>query len=205
MLPRISLVDCAQQLISNVACPGDTVIDATMGNGHDTLFLSKLVGPNGKVYSFDIQTSAIEKTRTLLKNNNLNNTRLINCCHSQLDSAFETLSDNPAMQVSGIMFNLGYLPGSDKTILTQADTTLLALNAVLPLMANKACITIVAYRGHSGGEAESNAIAEYCTSLDERLYCSRQKTISRTNNTPPILYTIANYDALFDESFDPVN
>ena len=205
MPPKISLVACAQQLVSNVVSTGDTVVDATMGKGHDTLFLSNMVGPNGNVYSFDIQTSAINKTRTLLKNNNINNTRLINCCHSRLASALKTSNDNPAKQISAAMFNLGYLPGGDKSIVTHPDTTLTALNAILPLMANKACITIVAYRGHSGGEAESDAIAEYCASLDKPLYYCHQKTIPQTNNIPPILYTITNFDASFDKSFDPIN
>ena len=38
---------------------GDTVVDATMGNGHDTLFLAEQVGPEGHVCAFDIQAGSV--------------------------------------------------------------------------------------------------------------------------------------------------
>jgi len=45
----------AQQLLKATVEEGDTVVDATAGNGHDTLFLAQLVGDSGQVYAFDVQ------------------------------------------------------------------------------------------------------------------------------------------------------
>ena len=49
---------------------GEVAVDFTMGNGGDTLFLSKTVGESGKVYAFDIQEEALASTEAYLKSNN---------------------------------------------------------------------------------------------------------------------------------------
>ena len=56
--------DLAHTILREAIRPGDTVIDATAGNGHDTVFLAEIVGSNGRVLAFDIQASAIEAART---------------------------------------------------------------------------------------------------------------------------------------------
>ena len=57
-------------LISHIIKEGSRVVDATAGNGHDTFFLSNLVGETGKVFSYDIQEVAINNTKLLNKNTN---------------------------------------------------------------------------------------------------------------------------------------
>ena len=64
-MQRISLVNVAHNLIKDVLHPGDIAIDATVGNGHDTLFLVEQVSPSGKVFGFDIQQAAIDSTRAI--------------------------------------------------------------------------------------------------------------------------------------------
>ncbi|MCI0666795.1 MAG: methyltransferase domain-containing protein, partial [Methylococcaceae bacterium] len=80
------LVERAQQIIAAVLRPGDIAIDATLGNGLDTLFLARGVGPEGIVYGFDIQPEAIEITRNNLRGAGLENrTRLVLGSHADLD------------------------------------------------------------------------------------------------------------------------
>ena len=51
--------------------PGETVVDATAGNGHDTIFLSRLVGPSGRVIAFDIDPQARIETEARHRANDL--------------------------------------------------------------------------------------------------------------------------------------
>ncbi|VAW75913.1 SAM-dependent methyltransferase, MraW methylase family [hydrothermal vent metagenome] len=209
----ISLVRQAQQLISMAITEGDSVIDATVGNGKDTLFLTSAVGPQGTVYGFDIQAAAIEKTRELLNKHDRLNSKLTLQCHSKIA---QTLAlENITPSISAAMFNLGYLPGSDKKVVTQSNTTLTALDSILPLLAKTACITILAYRGHPGGETEADAIKLYCNTLNNDLYHSKiylgnhattdcypgknpphnnnlsnSQATNTIDNIPPILYVI---------------
>ena len=143
---------------------GDRVIDATVGNGHDTVFLARLVGENGFVWGFDIQEKAIENTSKKLHNNNLSNrVKLIQSGHEQLAS----FVDKP---VKGVLFNLGYLPGSDKKIITTPSCTLAALEAGLKLLAKEGLIVLVIYSGHRGGEKEKSVLLKYCSHLSEEKY-----------------------------------
>lgn len=56
----------SHEIIKQALVSGDTVIDATVGNGNDTVVLAKAVGSMGKVYGFDIQEEAIDKTKEKL-------------------------------------------------------------------------------------------------------------------------------------------
>mmetsp|Transcript_17095 Transcript_17095/g.47702 ORF Transcript_17095/g.47702 Transcript_17095/m.47702 type:complete len:356 (+) Transcript_17095:145-1212(+) len=105
--------------------PGDTVVDATIGNGHDTAFLAQCVGPTGVVYGFDIQEPAIASTTRRLESTMAAEERprmhLVHGCHSQM------LSHVPAGSAKLVCFNLGWLPTADRAITTMRDTTLAAL------------------------------------------------------------------------------
>jgi SAM-dependent methyltransferase len=146
---------------------GDCVIDATCGNGYDCLFLARQVAPLGLVYGFDIQQSAIIATQQRIEQAGLDaNTQLIHAGH-------QTMRDHIAIKDKGhikaVMFNLGYLPGSDKKIITRSETTLIALNSAISLLAPVAIITILAYPGHEGGEQETTQIKNWCQQLDSTL------------------------------------
>ncbi|PNY02291.1 rRNA methylase-like protein, partial [Trifolium pratense] len=124
----------------HVVQKGDTVIDATCGNGFDTLALLNLVADddshNGYVYALDIQKDALDKTSLLLEESLNSNEvrRTIKECSFRL-----------------IAFNLGYLPGGDKEIITRSETTLLALEAAKRILILGGLIGTVVYIGHPGG------------------------------------------------------
>ncbi|PKM83992.1 MAG: SAM-dependent methyltransferase, partial [Firmicutes bacterium HGW-Firmicutes-13] len=104
-------------LIGRAVKDGDLAVDATAGNGYDTVFLAKLVGEKGKVFSFDIQDQAIAKTKeNLLKNELLDRVQLIQDGHENMTSYVND-------RISAVMFNLGYLPGSDHQVVTKPQTT----------------------------------------------------------------------------------
>jgi 16S rRNA C1402 N4-methylase RsmH len=166
---------------------GDHAIDATVGNGHDTLFLSEQVGMAGKVFGFDIQQQAIDATLSKLESNHsFNNTQLFQISHSKMKHYIPTQYHR---KIKVIMFNLGYLPGSDKTVITSADSTLLALNQSVSLLAPSGIIAIIAYPGHQGGDEETRQIKEWCHRLSTEQYTD-QTFYSSDKKTAPILFII---------------
>ena len=109
--------------------PGDFCMDATMGNGHDTLFLSQLTGPTGKVLAFDIQQTALDSTKKRLEDASApDNVTLILDSHSNL---FNYAKPN---MVSCIVFNFGYLPSGDHNISTTKETSIPAITQGLELL-----------------------------------------------------------------------
>jgi 16S rRNA C1402 N4-methylase RsmH len=119
-MQRVSLVSVAHSLIKAKLRPGDIAIDATVGNGHDTLFLVDQVSPSGKVYGFDIQQAAIDSTWAKVESccnapQRPECLTLIQANHADMD---EIIPAQYHGKISAIMFNLGYLPGSDKSIIT---------------------------------------------------------------------------------------
>jgi len=156
---RLRTLPIVHDWVSRVVKPGDTVIDATVGNGHDTLFLADLVGPAGRVYGFDIQQEAVTRTAAALAQAGLEGAASLHaCCHS-------TLQEYVSGEVSACMFNLGYLPSGDKSIITQAQSTISALEQALQLLAASGLITIMCYPGHDGGQSECLAVEAWAQSL----------------------------------------
>lgn len=80
-----SITEVAKSFL-NEEIPKDGIIcDFTMGGGHDTLYLSDLV-PEGKVYAFDIQPLALERTRKRLEEaGGRTNVQLILDSHENFD------------------------------------------------------------------------------------------------------------------------
>jgi tRNA A58 N-methylase Trm61 len=68
MAACLSLLELAHASVQRAVKPGSVAVDATAGNGNDTLFLAGLVGTSGLVLAFDIQPEALEKTRAVLEN-----------------------------------------------------------------------------------------------------------------------------------------
>lgn len=166
----------AHNFIESVVEDGDFVVDATLGNGNDTIFLSGLT-PNGKVYAFDIQEDAIFKFNKMLQDEKINNVDVINDGHENIDKYV----DSP---IKAIMFNLGYLPGADKTITTKKDTTLTAINKSLELLMPGGLMTIAAYIGHEEGTKEAEAVLDLIKSLDPKKYSVMQISFLNRNNAP---------------------
>jgi len=162
-MPRLTQV--AHQRIQAVVQTGDLVIDTTAGNGHDTLLLAELVGERGKVLALDRQASALEETRKRLQQANLlDRAMLIEGDHADLLSIVP--SSWPG-KVRAVVFNLGYLPGSDKTIITTADSTCQALNASCRLLHSGGLLSVLIYRGHPGGHVEEAMILNWLSNNDD--------------------------------------
>ncbi|MDK2835376.1 MAG: hypothetical protein PWP21_153 [Thermosediminibacterales bacterium] len=171
-------------LISSVIKQGDTVIDATAGNGKDTLFLAEKVGPNGRVFSFDIQQVSIDKTRQLLIANKMEKRVIL------IKSGHENLESYINMPVKAAMFNLGYLPGGDHSIITKPDTTIKAIKACLGLLEHGGLITIVIYTGHPGGNEEKKEIFDFTSTLEQTKFNVISYCFINQKNNPPQLVAI---------------
>ncbi len=163
MSKSLSLPQQAHNLLKPFIHNGDSVVDATCGNGHDSLFLAEQVAPSGLVYSFDIQQIAIIATRRRIQQAGLKgNLNLIYAGHENMQ-AYITNKDKG--NIKAVMFNLGYLPYSNKQVITSSDTTLSALNTAVSLLAPTAIITILAYPGHQGGSEETLQVKNWCQQL----------------------------------------
>ena len=141
---------------------GQKVIDATSGNGQDTLFLAEAVGPSGVVYAFDIQEKALQTTKNLLAEHDcLEQVKLIHAGHEKIK---EYVQD----PVQAVIYNLGYLPGGNKEIITQGETTLLSLQQGTELLSSGGVISLIIYPGHPGGREEAELIEVYTGTLSPR-------------------------------------
>lgn len=146
--------------------PGDTVVDATLGNGHDYEFLRNQVGPTGTVYGIDLQPEALDSTRGRLGlTPDTERPALILGSHHDLPAL---LPDDTHGHITAILFNLGYLPGGDKTIITRAETTLPALQSALGLLRPGGVLSVVLYPGHPGGEIEAKEVVFWAQILERQ-------------------------------------
>lgn len=164
-----SAVRWAQLILEDRLRPGDVVLDATAGNGHDTVFLARRVGPEGHVYAMDVQAEAMQETGRRLAEAGIPD-RCVTLCHAGHETMARWVTSDHAGRLSAVMFNLGYLPGSDKTVITQTETTLQAVNAALALLRPGGLLTVAVYPGHDGGAQEQRALAEWGSTLAPKHY-----------------------------------
>lgn len=155
-------VKFVHSVLQNTVRPGDIAIDATMGNGHDTLFLANLVGETGHVHAFDILEQALEKTSARLQDAGVSHAVLHHAGHETMRDHLPVESHG---QVAAAMFNLGYLPGSDKTTITCGETSCRAMDAAFSLLRPGGIISMVLYVGHEGGPEEAQAVEDHAASL----------------------------------------
>jgi hypothetical protein len=176
-------VSMAKHIFHQHIQSGDVVLDATCGRGKDTLFLAGLVGKYGQVYAMDIQVAAINSTYGLLKDKGLmDRVILIKDNHVNLLEHLHGVSPRAAL------FNLGYLPGGDKKIITRPDTTIEALNQTLTFLAVGGWISIVFYTGHEGGREEYEAVSRYLAGLPQSLVTVMEwKYLNQLNHPPGLL------------------
>ena len=154
---------------------GDTAVDFTMGNGHDTAFLSKTVGERGRVFAFDVQEQALACTEARLVGEDCpaNYTLILDSHHNIKKYVKEPIRAG--------MFNLGFLPGSDKQITTMRETTMPAIEAAIDLLDHGGVLLVAVYPGHAEGEAEGKMVLDYFATLDKRQICC---TLIRILNSP---------------------
>jgi len=161
---------------------GDSAVDATCGNGNDTLLLAELVGPDGRVWAFDIQQKALESTARRLAANGLSERVTL------VPQGHETLAGQVDAPLNAVVFNLGYLPGGDRTIVTRPTTTLVALEQALGLLAPGGIVALTVYPGHQGGDAERRLAEKWAAKLRAPLfYAWRMGQINVTANAPYLI------------------
>lgn len=172
--PLTHIVSWSHSLLAEVLKPGDTAVDLTAGTGRDTLFLWQHVAPSGHVVAFDVQTEALEKSRTLLLQAGapvfLHDSGAHcdwSCCgvHLVRDSHAHC-SSYEIRPPQAVVANLGYLPGGDRTCITRSESTLVALDSALKILDVGGRLAVVAYPGHDGGRAEASAVASLLAGLD---------------------------------------
>lgn len=185
MSQSINTIRLLQQSLQLSNCNGGFCIDATMGKGHDTLFLAELVGTEGRVLAMDVQSAALEATRTLLQKHQMDQrVQLLLDGHEHMGAyaAPET--------VDAVMFNLGYLPGGDHTIATKAETTIAALEQSLQLLKPLGMISLAIYHGGDTGFAERDAVLEWLKQLDHKRYTVLVTDFYNRPNYPPLAVQI---------------
>ena len=179
-----SLTAQAHERLKRHIRSGNSLIDATAGNGHDTLFLAQQTGPNGHVFAFDPQVQAIESTRQRLEKNTVDSIcTLINEGHENMEQHIP-----PSLQgkISAITFNLGYLPGANKEITTQVATTLVALDQSLHMLEPSGLISLMIYKGHPAGKTEALAVTKWLTS-GKNITVERLTSVNPTHSSPELV------------------
>ena len=170
----VDLNELHQYFILQHLKEGDVCVDFTMGNGGDTLFLSKAVGPSGRVYAFDIQPEALVSTRAHLEAHGAPENYTLICASHHL------MADYVKEPIKAGMFNLGYLPRSGKKhITTMRETTLPAVKAALDALSSDGVLLIAIYPGHEEGALEGEMLEEYLSSISRfKLCCSKFRIIN---------------------------
>ena len=169
----------AHRFLEEVLTPEDVAVDATMGNGHDTLFLAQRAG---HVIAFDIQEQAITKTSKKIEDAGLANVELILEGHEKVDRYVK--------ECKVAIFNLGYLPSSDKSLITRPSTTLEAIEKLLSSMVVGGRMAIMVYYGHEGGAVEKDAVLEFVETLEQTMFAVMLYKPLNQIHTPPFLIMI---------------
>lgn len=176
-------LDLAHHYWTTLGLERQVVIDATCGNGHDTLFLAKLK-PHA-LYSIDIQAKALSNAKQLLSEHLTAEEclpiKFVEGNHIQFPK--EIL----AKSVKLIVYNLGYLPGGDKSITTLTDSTLHSLKAALELVTPEGAISVTCYPGHSEGKREEEMILRFAKELDPKKWCCCYHHWVNRTNAPSLL------------------
>ena len=182
------LTEITQEWLASSLKSGDIVIDATLGNGFDALFLAQKIGATGHLFGFDVQETALEQSRQLLEKEPCQQTLFLKG-HEKMGTL---IPKDHHGAVQSIMFNLGWLPGSDKSIITQADTTVAALTQSIALLAVSGKLSVMVYPGHQGGDTEAIRVIQWleqrCGQSPDTLSFEKVKVPNRP--TAPILLKI---------------
>ena len=174
----------AAELIGPALFPGARAVDATMGNGKDTLWLCGLVGETGRVYAFDVQAEAVARTRELLEREGVADRAALFC------RGHEHMAEVVDGPVDAVMFNLGWLPGAVHAVTTRTETTLRAVEAALSMLKPQGLLTVCVYPGHDEGMRELNALTKWASHLNPRRFDALLKCYMNQPNHPPQLIAV---------------
>ncbi len=174
----------AAQAFAQILRPGDSAVDATMGRGRDTLQLCRLVGETGRVYAFDVQEGALRETRALLMSEGMMDRASLHLMgHERMAEVVP-----PGQRL--VAFNLGWLPGSDKSLTTRVDSTLMAVEAGLQLLAPGGLMVVCCYPGHAEGRRELDALTALARGLSPRAYSTLLHTFINAGDEAPVALII---------------
>lgn len=181
--------DIAHMLLRRQLQPGDWVVDATLGNGHDALFLKQCVGGEGRVFGFDTQGDAIRASHHLFveAEESLDAVEFFERGHEEMSS---WLPPESRGKIACVMFNLGYLPHGDPVLITQTVTTLQAIEAAKEFVAGGGSISLVAYPGHSGGAEEGEAAKQLMLSWRPQWRLYEYRCLSAETPAPYLLFAV---------------
>ncbi len=180
MFSEWSAIDVVHKILKVAVNPGDFCIDATAGNGHDTVFLCELVGKSGRVLAMDIQQSAVDNTKEKLAERGFCSIAKVICqSHSEMDKLVKPKS------ADCVVFNFGWLPGGNHDIFTRAETSIPAIEKALKILKPGGLLSLCLYYGKNNGYSERDAIIEYLSSLDSRYYAIMKCDFLNRKNDPP--------------------
>ena len=181
-MPQPALI-FSHEAIRSVVVPGDVVVDATAGNGHDTVFLAELVGVRGRVFAVDAEPEATARTERRAEGGGFGDrVRVIEGRHEDLKSH---VPGEHHGQIKAVMFNLGYLPGKMPRVPTRPDTTVEAVKASLALICEGGVVTVVLYGGHPGGQLETALLEAWSARLPPEVYTVLSYHFLNQRNDPP--------------------
>lgn len=169
----------AHAFLDEILTDKDCAVDATMGNGYDTLFLAQRAG---KVIAFDIQEQALTTTAEKLEKAGLTNAQLLLTGHENVDQYVD--------ECKAAIFNLGYLPSADKSVITLPKTTLEAIEKILDCLVVGGRLAIMIYYGHEGGAVEKDAVLDFVSQLDQTVFTAMLYKPLNQVNTPPFLVMV---------------
>jgi hypothetical protein len=181
-------VSLSHLLLHSFVRDGHSAVDPTCGNGNDTLLLARLAGVRGHVWGFHVQRQAIEETGSLLAEAGLSSRVTL------LPVGHEELAQHVAVPLQAVLFNLGYLPGGDRGIITRPDTTGIALEQSLGLLSAGGVVIVTVYPGHVGGSEEQHSVEKWAAGLDSRAFHSWR--MGQTNVTTAAPYLLLVQKAL---------
>ncbi len=187
------IVPFSHTYLAEVLQAGDTAIDLTAGNGHDTLFLGQCVGKEGRVFSFDLQEQAVHNTEQRLKEAGFHCS-----CHKMpfaepaagvhlINASHDLLAQYINQPVSAIIANLGYLPGGDRQIVTHPDTTICALQQSVQLLKVGGRLAVVTYPSHPEGITETEVVNRFFANLDPLAWDALNLKILNRPDSPSLL------------------
>lgn len=152
---------------------GDRVVDATLGAGHDTFALAKILSGQGKITAYDIQNEALERSQKLFEELTK---------HERSVITLKQMSHSPIVEndLALVVYNLGYLPGGDKSLTTRVETTLSSVKSALKALNEQGMLDIMCYPGHPEGAREEAALIDFFEKLEKTWEVSYRRLLNRT-------------------------
>lgn len=182
-LVKYNYAQVVDEVIENANLLNKICLDCTCGRGNDSLKLIKSVGQDGFLYCCDIQEEAALETEDRLSKEGYSNYKIFNKSH---DEIFEDIDKN----LDFVIYNLGYLPKSDKKIVTKPETTISSIKQAMDRLSSDGIILVVSYLGHEGSFEERSAVDDFFKTTDQKKYAVEKIEFYNQVNNPPVIYIL---------------